>query len=183
MLVIGFIIFLPFALIITILIKLSSTGPVFYKQKRVGFDGRHFNMIKFRTMYQDAESGSKIKWSKPRTDKITGPGRILRKTSLDEVPQLINVLKGDMSLVGPRPERPEFVEKFKETIPKYMLRHKIKTGITGWAQVKHKYDATIEDVKQKVMFDLYYFENMSLLLDLKILLRTVIVVFTGKGAR
>jgi lipopolysaccharide/colanic/teichoic acid biosynthesis glycosyltransferase len=123
-------------------------------------------------MYQDAEFGAKIKWSKPRTDKITRPGRILRKTSLDEVPQLLNVLKGDMSLVGPRPERPEFVEEFKETIPKYMLRHKIKTGMTGWAQVHGLRGDT--SLTKRIEYDIYYIKNWSFRLDLQILWRTVL---------
>ena len=134
-------------------------------------------------MYEDAEKRTGPKWATEDDPRITPLGRILRKARLDEIPQFINVLKGEMSLVGPRPERAYFIEQLKQEIPWYIQRIKMKPGITGWAQVKHKYDATIEDVKQKVLYDLYYFENMSLILDLKILVRTILVVFTGKGAR
>ena len=133
-------------------------------------------------MYIDAEKHSGPKWATEDDPRITPLGKILRKTRLDEIPQFINVLKGEMSLVGPRPERPFFVEQLKKEIPWYVRRIKMKPGITGWAQVKHKYDESIEDVKQKVMYDLYYFENMSISLDIKILLRTFIVALTGKGA-
>jgi len=121
-------------------------------------------------------------WAQAKDPRITPMGRFIRKTRLDEIPQLVNVLKGEMSLVGPRPERAFFIEQLKEEIPWYMRRLKMKPGVTGWAQIKHKYDSSIEDVKQKVLYDLYYFENMSLLLDVKIILRTLLVVVTGKGA-
>lgn len=160
----------------------TSKGPAVYAQVRVGRNGKKYTMYKFRSMYIDAETRSGPQWASENDPRITPVGRFIRKTRLDEIPQFWNVLKGEMSLVGPRPERPFFVEQLKKEIPWYVRRIKMKPGITGWAQVKHKYDASIEDVKQKVLYDLYYFENMSLALDLKIFLRTILVVFTGKGA-
>lgn len=172
----------PLWLMVAAVIRLTSSGPAVYKQIRVGQNGKLFTMMKFRSMYSDAEKHSGPKWATENDPRITPVGRFIRKTRLDEIPQFINVLKGEMSLVGPRPERPFFVEQLKQEIPWYVRRIKMKPGITGWAQVKHKYDSTIEDVKQKVIYDLYYFENMSIVLDVKILLRTFLVVFTGKGA-
>lgn len=173
----------PFWLIVGLLIRITSPGPIIFAQERIGQNGKSFTMIKFRSMYKDAEKKTGPKWATEDDPRITPLGRILRMTRLDEIPQFLNVLKGEMSLVGPRPERAVFIEQLKQEIPWYIQRIKMKPGITGWAQVKHKYDATIEDVKQKVLYDLYYFENMSLLLDIKILVRTILVVFTGKGAR
>jgi exopolysaccharide biosynthesis polyprenyl glycosylphosphotransferase len=172
----------PIWLLTIIAIKLTSLGPAVYSQIRVGQNGKNYTMYKFRSMYQDAEKRSGPQWATENDPRITPMGRFVRKTRLDEIPQFVNVLKGEMSLVGPRPERPFFVEQLKKEIPWYVRRIKMKPGITGWAQVKHKYDSSIEDVKQKVLFDLYYFENMSILLDIKILIRTILVVFTGKGA-
>lgn len=172
----------PVWLLVAAIIKLTSPGPVVYNQVRVGRNGRNYTMYKFRSMYQDAEKRSGPAWASENDPRITPVGRFIRRTRLDEIPQFFNVLKGEMSLVGPRPERPFFVEQLKLEIPWYVRRIKMKPGITGWAQVKHKYDASIEDVKQKVMYDLYYFENMSIKLDIKIILRTFWVVFTGKGA-
>ncbi len=172
----------PLCLLLIVIIRKTSSGPAIYPQVRVGRNGRHYTMYKFRSMYEDAEQKTGPQWATDNDPRITPVGRFIRKTRLDEIPQFYNVLRGEMSLVGPRPERPHFVEQLKKEIPWYVRRIKMKPGITGWAQVKHKYDASIEDVKQKVMFDLYYFENMSLSLDLKILLRTFLVVLTGKGA-
>ena len=169
---IGLIILSPFLLLIAIIIKIDSKGPVFYIQKRVGLDGKTFNIIKFRTMVKDAEKNTGAVWSKPGDKRITKFGRFLRKFSIDELPQLFNVLKGDMSLVGPRPERPEFVEEFKNNIPKYMLRHRVKTGITGWAQVHGLRGNT--SLEKRIEFDIYYIQNWSFRLDLEILWRTIL---------
>jgi len=172
----------PFWLAVAAAIRINSPGPMIYKQLRVGRNGKNFIMFKFRSMYQDAEKRSGPTWASKDDPRITPVGKFIRKTRLDEIPQFWNVFKGEMSLVGPRPERPYFVEQLKTEIPWYIRRIKMKPGITGWAQVKHKYDASIEDVKQKVMYDLYYFENMSVTLDIKIILNTFLVVLTGKGA-
>jgi exopolysaccharide biosynthesis polyprenyl glycosylphosphotransferase len=172
----------PFWLAVGLAVKLTSPGPMIYKQVRVGRNGKHFTMYKFRSMVQDAEKNSGPAWASKADPRITTIGRFIRKTRLDEIPQFLNVFKGEMSFVGPRPERPFFVEQLSKEIPWYVRRIKMKPGVTGWAQVKHKYDSSIDDVKQKVLYDLYYFENMSILLDLKIILRTFWVVLTGKGA-
>jgi exopolysaccharide biosynthesis polyprenyl glycosylphosphotransferase len=172
----------PIWLLLVAIVRMTSKGPAVFRQERIGRNGKSFIMMKFRSMYQDAEKHTGPKWATENDPRITPIGRFLRKTRLDEIPQFVNVLRGEMSLVGPRPERAFFIEQLRKEIPWYVRRIKMKPGITGWAQVKHKYDASIEDVKQKVMYDLYYFENMSILLDLKIILRTILVVFTGKGA-
>jgi exopolysaccharide biosynthesis polyprenyl glycosylphosphotransferase len=172
----------PLWIILGLIIRATSSGPAIYRQVRVGQNGKNYTMLKFRSMHSDAEKRAGPQWATEDDPRITPVGRFIRKTRLDEIPQFINVLKGEMSLVGPRPERPFFVEQLKKEIPWYVRRIKMKPGITGWAQVKHKYDSSIEDVKQKVLYDLYYFENMSLALDVKIILRTILVVFTGKGA-
>ncbi|HEX3020006.1 MAG TPA: sugar transferase [Chitinispirillaceae bacterium] len=172
----------PLWLLLNIIIRLGSPGPAIFKQERVGRNGKLFTMYKYRSMYIDAEKHSGPKWATEDDPRITPVGKFLRKSRLDEIPQFYNVLKGEMSLVGPRPERLFFVEQLKKEIPWYVRRIKMKPGITGWAQVKHKYDASIEDVKQKVLYDLYYFENMSISLDIKIILRTFLVALTGKGA-
>jgi len=171
----------PLIITAMIAIKLNSPGPAFYLQERCGLNGKPFRIIKFRSMYVDAEKHTGPVWSVKDDPRVTPVGRIIRKIRIDELPQMINVLKGEMSLIGPRPERPFFVEKLSEEIPYYKRRLRVKPGITGWAQVKHKYDESVEDVKEKLKFDLFYIENMSIRMDLKILLRTVFVVIFGKG--
>jgi exopolysaccharide biosynthesis polyprenyl glycosylphosphotransferase len=175
-LIIGF----PVWVLIYIVIRLESPGPVLYKQERVGKDGQRFAIIKFRSMRADAEKAGP-QWAYKKDPRITRIGKWLRKLHLDEVPQMINVLSGDMSLVGPRPERPMFVESLSKEIPLYTRRLKVRPGITGWAQVRHQYDESIEDVKRKVQYDLYYIENMSLRMDLKILFSTASHMLLGKG--
>lgn len=174
------ILYSPLLLISIILIKLTSKGPVFYKQERVGRNEKVFTMYKFRSMVQNAEEYGP-EWAGEDDPRITGIGKILRKMYIDEIPQVINVLKNEMSIVGPRPERPYFVAKLKNEIPYYYKRLSVKPGITGWAQIKHKYDSSLEDVKEKLQFDFYYIENMSLKLDFKIMINTIIVVLLMKG--
>ncbi len=171
---------LPICVIFGIAIKLDSKGPVFFRQTRCGINGKIFKIYKFRSMYNDAEKKSGPVWSQKNDPRITRVGKIIRKLRIDEIPQMINVLKGQMSMVGPRPERPFFVEKLSEDIPYYKRRLKVRPGITGWAQIKHKYDENIEDVKIKLKYDLFYIENMSLRMDLKILFRTIFVVLLGQ---
>ena len=179
----GIILFLPFAPIIAVMIKLDSPGPVLFKQLRVGVGEKTFHLYKFRTMRQDAEKNSGAVWATEDDPRITRVGRFLRKSRLDEVPQLFNVLRGDMSFVGPRPERPEFVNKLNERVPYYATRHTVKPGVTGWAQVKYPYGASEEDALDKLRYDLFYIKNYSLLLDLVIILETVKVVLFGRGGR
>ncbi|MCL6100225.1 MAG: sugar transferase [Bacteroidetes bacterium] len=171
----------PATLLAALAIRLESKGPVFYKQERMGQNGKVFKIYKFRSMVHHAEKHTGPVWSTKDDPRITKVGRFIRKVRLDEVPQVINILKGDMSFVGPRPERPFFVEKLSHDIPLYKRRLKVRPGVTGWAQVKHKYDESVEDVKVKLKYDLFYIENMSLRMDLKILFRTVFVVIFGKG--
>jgi len=174
----------PLLALIALLVRLGSRGPVLYRQERVGKGGRIFTLLKFRTMREDAESASGPVWAAEEDDpRITLLGRLLRKTRLDELPQLWNVFRGDMSFVGPRPERPHFVEKLRKVIPYYDERHGVKPGITGWAQVKFPYGSTLEDAEEKLEYDLFYVKHMSPLLDLAIMLATAKVMLIGRGAR
>jgi exopolysaccharide biosynthesis polyprenyl glycosylphosphotransferase len=172
-------VFSPFLLVIVLFIKLTSKGPVFYRQERVGLDGHKFTIVKFRTMIPDAEAETGPVMCKPDDERITRIGKYLRKYSIDELPQMINVLKGEMSMVGPRPERPEFVIDFRQKIPKYMLRHKVKSGITGWAQVHGLRQDT--PIDKRLDYDFYYIQNWSVALDLKILWRTLARGFIDKN--
>jgi len=178
----GLIVFsIPITIISALIVKLESKGPIFYKQERMGLNGKIFKIYKFRSMVSDAEKISGPVWSTKDDPRITRFGKFIRKVRIDEIPQMLNILKGDMSFVGPRPERPFFVEKLSNEIPLYKRRLKVRPGVTGWAQVKHKYDENIEDVKMKTRYDLFYIENMSLRMDFKIIFRTVFVVLFGKG--
>jgi exopolysaccharide biosynthesis polyprenyl glycosylphosphotransferase len=172
----------PLLLLAGMLIKLDSKGPIIYQQTRVGLNGEIFRIFKLRTMRNDAEKGTGAVWAAKNDTRVTRIGKFLRLSRIDEIPQLINVLKGEMSIVGPRPERPEMVRDFKTMITDYEKRLMVKPGITGLAQVVHKYDETIDDVKKKVKYDLLYIRRMCLLTDLNILAQTVGVVLTGKGA-
>jgi lipopolysaccharide/colanic/teichoic acid biosynthesis glycosyltransferase len=173
---------LPIMLVCALLIKGTSRGPVFYRQPRVGKDGKIFNILKLRTMRDDAEAETGPVWARHNDTRITLVGRFLRKSHLDELPQMINVLKGDMSLVGPRPERPIFVHKFNERIPQYYKRLSIKPGVTGLAQVRYKYDETLADVRQKLAYDILYIKRMCWYLDLTIIFLTIGKIL-DKGAR
>jgi len=168
---------------VAIAIKLSSTGPIFYLQQRVGKNGKTFLLYKFRSMVADAEDASGPQWAQDGDPRITPVGRFIRATRIDELPQVINVLRGDMSFVGPRPERPYFVEKLREDIPLFDERHIVKPGITGWAQINYPYGASVDDARCKLEFDLYYVKNFSVLLDLAILIQTVKVVVWQNGVR
>jgi exopolysaccharide biosynthesis polyprenyl glycosylphosphotransferase len=169
----------PFVAVCT---KLTSRGPVFYKQERVGLNGKSFIIWKFRTMRTDAEKQTGPVWATKDDERVTCFGKIMRKIRLDEIPQFINVLKGEMSFIGPRPERPHFVKQWSESIPNYLRRLQVKPGITGWAQIHVNYDRNVDDVRRKVEYDLYYIDNISLLIDLMILVVTFKVVLTGRGA-
>ena len=173
----------PVMLVTALVIKLESPGKVLYRQERVGQNGVPFNVIKFRSMCADAEKDGKPRWASQNDSRVTRVGRFIRKVRIDELPQLFNVLRGDMSLVGPRPERQYFVDELVSQIPYYAVRHSVKPGVTGWAQVRYEYGSTIEDSVEKLQYDLYYVKNHTLFLDLLIMLETVAVVLTGKGAR
>jgi exopolysaccharide biosynthesis polyprenyl glycosylphosphotransferase len=175
--------FLPLAIIIAIAVRLDSRGPAIYRQLRVGRRGRPFTMWKFRTMVADAEACSGAVWAKKRDPRVTRIGALLRRTRLDELPQLVNVLVGDMDLVGPRPERPEFVSKLAHAIPFYEVRMLVRPGITGWAQIGYPYSASIEGARRKLAYDIYYVKNASPILDLIVLFHTAKVVIMGRGAR
>ena len=178
----GLLFFLTWPLIVVfgLLHKLESPGPIFYSQKRTGKFGTVFTIYKLRSMASDAESDRPI-WAKENDPRVTRIGRFTRITRIDELPQLWNVLKGEMSFIGPRPERPEFNVALGEQIPFYEIRHTVRPGLTGWAQVKYPYGASVEDAREKLQYDLFYIKNYSLLLDLEILVKTVRVVLFGKG--
>jgi exopolysaccharide biosynthesis polyprenyl glycosylphosphotransferase len=173
---------LPPMAIVACAIRLDSKGPILFRQQRVGERGRVFVLKKFRSMTVDAERDGPV-WATARDPRVTRVGRWLRRSRLDELPQFWNVLAGDMSFVGPRPERPEFVETLQREIPFYRGRHSVRPGITGWAQVRHPYAASVEDSMEKLQYDLYYIKNLSPLLDLVVLLSTLQVVLFGRGAR
>lgn len=174
---------MPIGLLVAIAVKLESRGPVFYTQERVGLGGRTFRVIKFRSMRQDAESASGPVWATTKDSRVTRVGALFRKLRIDELPQIINVLRGEMCLVGPRPERPHFVRMLEEQITYYDLRHCIPPGITGWAQVCADYGSTVEESRTKLEYDLFYVKNASLLFDLLILLKTIKIALCGRGSR
>ncbi len=173
----------PVCLLTAVAIVLDSRGPVFFRQERVGQDGRAFRILKFRTMRHDAEAATGPMWAQANDARVTRVGRWLRLLRVDEVPQMVNVLAGNMSFVGPRPERPYFVADLEKANPYYALRHTVRPGLTGWAQVRHPYGASVEDALEKLRYDLYYIKNMSTVFDLNIILRTIGVILFGKGAR
>jgi sugar transferase (PEP-CTERM system associated) len=178
----GLLIFLPFFPFVILAVKLSSKGPIFFRQPRVGMAGRVFDVIKFRTMFTDAEAGG-ARWATKNDPRVTKVGGFLRKTRIDEVPQLWNVLCGDMGFVGPRPERPEFVAWLSTELPFYYLRNLIRPGLTGWAQVRYGYGATLAETKEKLEYDLYYIKHMSLGLDLLIMFETIKTILRRRGAQ
>lgn len=180
---VGLVLGLPVMIFAALAVKLTSPGPAIYRQSRVGQHGRVFTIHKFRSMRADAEAGTGAVWAKAGADpRVTRVGRILRRTRLDELPQLWNVLRGDMSFVGPRPERPEFVSELTHRIPFYGLRHVVKPGVTGWAQVRYTYGASVEDSMQKLQYDLYYIKNLTLSLDLYVILETLKTVIVRRGS-
>jgi sugar transferase (PEP-CTERM system associated) len=179
---IGLVLASPLVAMTAIAIRLDSYGPVLYRQERVGENGRTFTLYKFRSMFADAERGTPV-WATDGDDRVTRVGRFIRLARLDELPQLWNVLRGDMSFVGPRPERPYFVRQLAEAVPFYMERHAVKPGVTGWAQVKYQYGSSVEDAMEKLRYDLYYIKHLSIVFDLTIVIDTVKVILSGKGAK
>lgn len=179
----GLVLSLPVGLLAAIAIKLESRGPVFYKQERVGKTGALFSVIKFRSMKVDAEKDGTPIWARSNDDRVTRVGKVIRKLRIDEIPQFWNILKGDMNFVGPRPERPHFVEQLAREIPYYEHRHLVAPGLTGWAQIKYPYGASVSDAVQKLQYDLYYIKNQSLTLDLVIVFETIKIVLFGVGGR
>lgn len=179
---IGLVAGLPLMLLVALVLKVTSRGPVLYHQKRVGRNGRLFNVHKFRSMRVDAEAATGAVWARPDDDRVTAVGRFLRRTRFDELPQLWNVLAGEMSLIGPRPERPEFVDELTRQIPFYGERHTVKPGITGWAQVRYTYGASVEDALEKLQYDLFYIKNLTLTLDLLIVVDTIKTIILRRGA-
>jgi len=178
----GLVLSLPVCLITALAIKLESPGPVFYRQERVGEDGKIFTLLKFRSMCSDAEKNGPV-WATLKDQRVTRIGNVIRRLRLDEIPQMINVLKGEMSFVGPRPERPVFIQQLQKEIPYYSQRHVAKPGITGWAQIRYPYGASKEDALEKLKYDLYYIKHMSVLFDLTIILETIKIVLLRRGSR
>jgi sugar transferase (PEP-CTERM system associated) len=178
----GLLLFLPFFPIVVLMVRFSSPGPIFFRQTRVGLGGRNFTVYKFRTMRTDAEAAG-AKWAMKNDPRVTRVGMFMRKIRLDEVPQLWNVLRGDMGFVGPRPERPEFVPLLSEQIPYFDLRHMIRPGLTGWAQVRYGYGSTVAESREKLEYDLYYIKHMSLGLDLLIMFETIKTILRRRGAQ
>ncbi|HEY7547527.1 MAG TPA: TIGR03013 family XrtA/PEP-CTERM system glycosyltransferase [Blastocatellia bacterium] len=179
---IGLVLTLPIMAITAIAIKLDSRGPILYRQKRIGRRNSIFTIMKFRSMRVDAETDGPV-WAEENDPRITRVGRIIRKLRIDELPQFINIIRGEMNFIGPRPERPEFVAQLEQEIPYYSQRHLIKPGLTGWAQIRYPYSASVEDARQKLQYDLYYIKNQSLMLDAIILFETARIVLFGRGAR
>jgi sugar transferase (PEP-CTERM system associated) len=180
---VGFVLSLPIMLLTALAVKLDSRGPIFYVQERAGKNGRPFKIIKFRSMRVGAEAKSGPVWAEEDDPRVTRVGRIIRKLRFDELPQFVNVIRGEMNFVGPRPERPMFVEQLEEIVPYYSQRHVVKPGLTGWAQIKYPYGASIEDSIEKLRYDLYYIKNQSLLLDAIIVFETIKIVMFGRGGR
>lgn len=177
---IGLIIGIPILIVFGILIKIEDSGPIFYKQERLGLNGMKFYIYKLRSMSVDAEKAGGAQWAQKNDPRVTKIGKFIRKTRIDEIPQLFNILQGNMSLIGPRPERPELTYKFDKEIPGFSKRLSVKPGLTGWAQVNGGYDITAEE---KLVLDMEYIQNRSILMDLKIIFKTIGIVFTGDGAR
>jgi lipopolysaccharide/colanic/teichoic acid biosynthesis glycosyltransferase len=173
---------LPIAIVTAILIKLESRGPVFYRQERVGKNGHVYKLMKFRSMRVDAEKNGPV-WAQAEDKRTTRVGRIIRKIRVDEIPQFWNILRGDMNFVGPRPERPHFISQLAQEIPFYEQRHLIAPGLTGWAQIKYPYGASIDDARKKLEYDLYYIKNQSITLDATIMFETVKTILLGRGGR
>jgi exopolysaccharide biosynthesis polyprenyl glycosylphosphotransferase len=179
----GCVIAVPLALPVAVAVRLCSPGPVLYRQRRTGQHGNVFTLLKFRSMYSDAEERTGPVWATANDPRVTPVGRVLRRLRLDEIPQLWNVLRGDMSIVGPRPERPEIVAQLTESIPYFALRHSVKPGITGWAQINHRYSDTLEDSVKKLEYDLYYIKHMSLGLNAYIIFQTAKIMLLSRGAQ
>jgi sugar transferase (PEP-CTERM system associated) len=179
----GLVVSAPAMALVSLAVWIESGRPILYQQERIGLRGKPFRLLKFRSMRPDAENGNGAQWAQENDPRVTRVGRWLRKFRLDELPQFWNVLRGEMSLVGPRPERPEFVNQLRETIPYYDERHSVRPGITGWAQVRYPYGASVEDAARKLEYDLFYLKNLSVLFDCAIVFETVKIVLFGRGGR
>jgi sugar transferase (PEP-CTERM system associated) len=181
--IVGLAVSLPVMLLVAVAIGMDSKGPIIFRQRRVGLGGKCFELLKFRSMRVDAEEGTGAQWAKVNDPRVTRIGGFLRKYRLDELPQFINVIRGEMSLVGPRPERPEFVDELRKQISYYDERHSVRPGLTGWAQVQYRYGSNLQDAVRKLEYDLFYLKNMSIIFDCAIILDTVKIVITGDGGR